>query len=101
MVLVSRVIHIILVSASHSDTNPLFPDNLTYDIEFHNKGGLDSNFSLHDDVANAITTSGTGEGNYFEMTESGFSNRMYESVNAGGVYLELSAAHMSDTQVGQ
>ena len=81
--------------------NPLFPDNLTYDVGFHNKGGLDSNFSLYDDVANATTTSGTGEGNYFEMTESEFSNLTYESVNAGGVYSKLSAAHMSDIQVRQ
>ena len=81
--------------------NPLFPENLTYDIGFHNPGSLDSSFNLYDDVANAATASGTGEGNYFEITESGFSNLTYESVNAGGVYSELSAANMSDTQVGQ
>ena len=80
--------------------NSLFPDNLTYDVGFHNPGSLDSSFNLYDDVANATTASGTGEGNYFEVTESGFSNLTYESVNAGGVYSELSAAHMSDTQVG-
>jgi hypothetical protein len=54
---------------------------------------------LYDDVANAATVNGAGEGNYFEVTESGFSNLTYESVNAGGIYSELSAAHMSDTQV--
>ena len=81
--------------------NPLFVDNLTYDVGFHNPGSLDSSFNLYDDVANAATASGMGEGNYFEVTESGFSNLTYESVNAGGVYSELSAANMSDTQVGQ
>ena len=76
----------------------LFSDNLTYDVGFHNPGTLDSSFNLYDDVTNSVSVS-TGEGNYFELAESGFSNLTYESVNAAGIYSELSAAHSTDTQV--
>ena len=78
--------------------NPFVSDNLTYDVGFHNPGALDSSFSLYDDVANAVSVN-TGEGsNYYQLAESSFSNT-YESVAAGGIYSELSAAHTMDTQV--
>ena len=70
-----------------------------YDAGFHNPGTLDSSFNLYDDVANSLTVS-TGEGNYFELAESGVSNLTYESVNAAGIYSELSAAHSTDAKVG-
>ena len=78
--------------------NLCLSDNLTYDVGFHNPGTLDSSFNLYDDVTNSVTVN-RGEGNYFELAESGFSNWTYESVTAG-MYSELSAAHTTDTQVG-
>ena len=78
--------------------NPLISDNLTYDVGFRNPGTLDSSFNLYDDVTNSVSVS-TGEGNYFELAESGFSNLTYESVNAAGIYSELTAEHSTDTQV--
>ena len=78
--------------------NPCLSDNLTYDVGFHNPGTLDSSFNLYDDVTNSVSVS-RGEGNYFELAESGFSNQTYESVTAE-IYSELSAAHTTDTQVG-
>ena len=79
--------------------NPCLSDNLTYyDVGFHNPGTLDSSFNLYDNVTNSVSVS-RGEGNYFELAESGFSNQTYESVTAG-IYSELSAAHTTDTQVG-
>ena len=71
-----------------------------YDVGFHNPGTLDSSINLYEDVTNSVTVS-AGEGNYFELAESGFTNQTYESVNDAGIYSELSAAHTSDTQVGK
>ena len=73
-----------------------------YDVGFHNPGTLDSSINLYagENVINSVTVS-TGEGNYFELAESGFINQTYESVNAAGIYSELSATNTSDTQVGK
>ena len=67
-----------------------------YDVGFHNLGTLDFSINLFEDVTNSVTVS-TGEGNYFELAESGFSNQTYESVNDAGIYSELSAAHIRYT----
>ena len=71
-----------------------------YDVGFYNPGTLDSSINLYEDVTNSVTVS-TGEGNYFELAELGFTNQTNESVNDAGIYSELSAAHTSDTQVGK
>ena len=71
-----------------------------YDVGFHNPGTLDSSINLYENITNSVTVS-TGEGNYFELAESGFVNQTYESGNAAGIYSELSAANTSDTQVGK
>ena len=73
-----------------------------YDVGFHNPGTLDSSINLYENVTNSVTVHvSTGEGNYFELAESDFINQTYESVNAAGIYSELSAANTSDTQVGK
>ena len=71
-----------------------------YSVGFYNPGTLDSSINLYEDVTNSVTVS-AGEGNYFELAESGFTNQTNESMNDAGIYSELSAAHTSDTQVGK
>ena len=96
---VGKLIYWLSVLCSFSTLIIYVSDNLTYDVGFHSPGTLNSDFILYDDVANSVTVN-TGEGNYFELAESGFSNRTYESVTAGvDLYSELSAAHTTDTQV--
>ena len=71
-----------------------------YNVGFHNPGTPDSSINLYEDVTNSVAVS-AGEGNYFELAESGFTNQTYESVNNAGIYSEISAAHTSNTQVGK
>ena len=61
---------------------------------FHNPEAVDTSVSLCDDLTKSVSAA---EGNYFELAASGLSNT-YESVTAG-VYSELSAACITDTQV--